>query len=241
GYKGVVTVRGDQALDLALAYRPMGILLDIQLPVRSGWDVMSELKGNSQTKHIPVHIMSSLNVKQESLMKGAVNFLDKPLAYEKIPEVCRRIEQIVNRESQKVLIIEDNPKHAEALAYFLETYQIHSEIKSEIEDGMNSLQKNEVQCVILDMGIPDKSGYDLLENLKKEHELEGLPVIVFTGKSLSMNEEMKIKKFADSIVVKTAHSYQRMLDEVSLFLHLVEDNRRKLTDRTKNHRLTDIL
>jgi len=241
GYKGVVTVRGDQALDLALAYRPMGILLDIQLPVRSGWDVMSELKGNSQTKHIPVHIMSSLNVKQESLMKGAVNFLDKPLAYEKIPEVFRRIEQIVNRESQKVLIIEDNPKHAEALAYFLETYQIHSEIKSEIEDGMNSHQKNEVQCVILDMGIPDKSGYDLLETLKKEHELEGLPVIVFTGKSLSMNEEMKIKKFADSIVVKTAHSYQRMLDEVSLFLHLVEDNRRKLTDRTKNHRLTDIL
>ncbi len=241
GYKGVVTVRGDQVLDLALAYQPTGILLDIQLPVRSGWDVMSELKNNKQTKHIPVHIMSSLKVRQESLLKGAVNFLDKPVAYEQIPEVFRRIEQIVNRESQKVLIIEDNPKHAEALAYFLESYQIHSEIKSEISDGMQSLVKKGVQCVILDMGIPDKTGYELLENLKKENDLEGLPVIVFTGKSLSMNEEMKIKKFADSIVVKTAHSYQRMLDEVSLFLHLVEDKKNKAAERTKNSRLSDTL
>lgn len=241
GYKGVVTVRGDQVLDLALAYQPTGILLDIQLPVRSGWDVMSDLKNNKQTKHIPVHIMSSLKVRQESLLKGAVNFLDKPVAYEQIPEVFRRIEQIVNRESQKVLIIEDNPKHAEALAYFLESYQIHSEIKSEISDGMQSLVKKGVQCVILDMGIPDKTGYELLENLKKENDLEGLPVIVFTGKSLSMNEEMKIKKFADSIVVKTAHSYQRMLDEVSLFLHLVEDKKNKAAERTKNSRLSDSL
>lgn len=241
GYKGVVTVRGDQVLDLALAYQPTGILLDIQLPVRSGWDVMSELKNNKQTKHIPVHIMSSLKVRQESLLKGAVNFLDKPVAYEQIPEVFRRIEQIVNRESQKVLIIEDNSKHAEALAYFLESYQIHSEIKSEISDGMQSLVKKGVQCVILDMGIPDKTGYELLENLKKENDLEGLPVIVFTGKSLSMNEEMKIKKFADSIVVKTAHSYQRMLDEVSLFLHLVEDKKNKAAERTKNSRLSDSL
>ncbi len=241
GYKGVVSVRGDQVLDLALAYQPTGILLDIQLPVRSGWDVMAELKNNKQTKHIPVHIMSSLKVRQESLLKGAVNFLDKPVAYDQIPEVFRRIEQIVNRESQKVLIIEDNPKHAEALAYFLESYQIHSEIKSEISDGMESLVKDGVQCVILDMGIPDKTGYELLENLKKENDLEGLPVIVFTGKSLSMNEEMKIKKFADSIVVKTAHSYQRMLDEVSLFLHLVEDKKKKVAERTKNSRLSDIL
>lgn len=122
GYKGIVTVRGDQVLDLALRYKPTGILLDIQLPVKSGWDAMAELKANKETRPIPVHIMSSLNVRQESLLKGAINFLDKPVAFEQIPEVFRRIEQIVNRDSQKVLIIEDNPKHAEALSYFLESY-----------------------------------------------------------------------------------------------------------------------
>lgn len=226
GYKGVVAVRGDEAFNMAVLYRPVGVLLDIQLPIKSGWEVMEELKGNWQTKHIPVHMMSSHKMKQESLLKGAVNFLDKPVAFEQMPEIFRRIEHIVNKESQKVLIIEDNPKHAKALAYFLETYNINSEIKSDVTDGVDALQKNNVDCVILDMGIPDQHAYEILDGVKKSPGLENLPVIVFTGKSLSMKEELKIKKYADSIVVKTAHSYQRMLDEVSLFLHLVEENKK---------------
>ncbi|PZR20358.1 MAG: histidine kinase [Flavobacterium psychrophilum] len=225
GYKGVISVRGDEAFNLAVMYRPVGVLLDIQLPIKSGWEVMEDLKGNWQTKHIPVHMMSSHKMKQESLLKGAVNFLDKPVAYEQMPEIFQRIEHIVNKESQKVLIIEDNPKHAKALAYFLETYNINSEIKSDVTDGVDALKKQNIDCVILDMGIPDQQAYEILEGVKKNEGLENLPVIVFTGKSLSMKEELKIKKYADSIVVKTAHSYQRMLDEVSLFLHLVEENK----------------
>ena len=225
GYKGIVSVRGDHALNLALAYRPVGVLLDIQLPMKSGWEVMEDLKGNVQTKHIPVHIMSSHKVKKESLLKGAVNFLDKPVAFEQIPDIFRRIEHFINRESQKVLIVEDNPKHAQALAFFLESNNINSEIRSDIDQGIDSLKKSDVDCVILDMGVPDRQAYDMLESVKQSPGLENLPVIVFTGKSLSMKEELKIKKYADSIIVKTAHSYQRMLDEVSLFLHLVEENK----------------
>jgi len=223
GYKGVVSVRGDWAMNFTLKYKPVGVLLDIQLPIKSGWQVMEELKGNLQTRHIPVHIMSSHKLKQESLLKGAVNFLDKPVAFEKMPDVFAKIEQIVNNESKKVLIFEDNPKHAKALSYYLETFNINSEIRSEISDGVDALKNSDVECVILDMGIPDKQAYEILENIKKNTGMENLPVIVFTGKSLSMKEELKIKKYADSIVIKTAHSYQRMLDEVSLFLHLVED------------------
>ena len=225
GYKVVVSVRGDYALNFALMYKPVGILLDIELPIKSGWEVLEELKNNNQTKHIPVHIMSSHKLKQESLLKGAVDFLDKPVAFDKIPEVFMRIEHIITKESQKVLIIEDNPKHAKALAYFLESYNINSEIKSEVAEGLKALNKTEVDCVILDMGIPDKQAYQILDGVKKSPGLENLPVIVFTGKSLSLKEEVKIKKYADSIIVKTAHSYQRMLDEVSLFLHLVEENK----------------
>lgn len=244
GYKGIVAVRGDHALNLALGYNPVGILLDIQLPIKSGWEVMEDLKGNFKTRHIPVHIMSSHKLKQESLLKGAVNFLDKPVAYEQMPEIFKKIEHIVNKESQKVLIIEDNPKHAKALALFLETYDINSEIKSEITDGITALRHNNVDCVILDMGIPDKQAYEILENVKQNEGLENLPVIVFTGKSLSMKEEVKIKKYADSIVIKTAHSYQRMLDEVSLFLHLVEEKKAadgKKENLTKLNLLNNVL
>ena len=239
GYKGLVAVRGDYALNLALTYKPTGILLDIQLPIKSGWEVMEELKNNPHTRHIPVHIMSSHKLKQESLLKGAVNFLDKPVAFEQMSTIFKKIEHIISKESQKVLIIEDNTQHAKALAYFLETHNINSEIKSEISEGVNALQKSAVDCVILDMGIPDIQAYEILDTIKKNSGLENLPVIVFTGKSLSMQEELKIKKYADSIVIKTAHSYQRMLDEVSLFLHLVEEN--KNSDVKDGHKKANLL
>ena len=240
GYKGVVSVRGDYALNFAMVYKPVGVLLDIELPVKSGWEVLEEMKNNSQTKHIPVHIMSSHKLKQESLLKGAVDFLDKPVAFDKIPEVFLRIENIINKEAQKVLIIEDNPKHAKALSFFLETYNINSEIKSEVSEGLEALNKKEIDCVILDMGIPDKQAYEILEGVKKNPGLENLPVIVFTGKSLSVKEEVKIKKYADSIIVKTAHSYQRMLDEVSLFLHLVEE-KKDSKDKNESHKKLNLL
>ena len=140
---------------------------------------------------------------------------------------------ILNKESQKVLIIEDNPKHAKALAFYLESYDINSEIKSEVSEGLVALNKESVDCVILDMGIPDKQAYEILDGVKKRPGLENIPVIVFTGKSLSLQEEVKIKKYADSIIVKTAHSYERVLDEVSLFLHLMEENR--ATDTKKEN------
>lgn len=222
GYKGIVAVRGDEGITLAGIYNPLGILLDIQLPVKSGWEVMDELKANSKTRHIPVHMMSSLKLKNKSLIKGAIDFIDKPFAFEQMDDVFKKIEYVLSRKSKKVLIIEDNPKHAKALSYFLETSNIHSELNNNITQGIERLKSKDVDCVILDMGIPDATAYAALEEAKRNPELENMPIIVFTGKSLSMAEELKIKKYADSIVVKTAHSYQRMLDEVSLFLHLVQ-------------------
>ncbi|MGQ7944435.1 response regulator [Flavobacterium sp. WC2509] len=240
GYKAIVAVRGDYALSFALLYKPVGILLDLELPILNGWQVLEGLKNNIQTKHIPVHIMSSHKVKQESLLKGAINFLEKPVAFEQMPEIFKRIETIISKQSQKVLIIEDNTKHARALSYFLESNNINSEIKSDIGESVEALAKNDLDCVILDMGIPDKNSYDILDIVKKNPGLENLPVIVFTGKSLSIKEEVKIKKYADSIVVKTAHSFQRMLDEVSLFLHLVEENKNS-DGKNEGHKKLNLL
>lgn len=237
GYKGIVAVQGDEGLKLAAIYKPLGILLDIQLPVMSGWQVMDALKANPQTRPIPVHIMSSHKMKNESLLKGAIDFVDKPVAFEQLHGVFKRIEYVLNRDAKKVLIIEDNPKHAKALAYFLETFNITSELKSNMSEGVDALKKKEVDCVILDMGIPNANAYEALEEAKKNPGLESVPIIIFTGKSLSMSEELKIKKYADSIIVKTAHSYQRMIDEVSLFLHLVEENKQATEKTTVSKKL----
>jgi len=227
GYKGIVAVRGDEGIELAKQFLPAGILLDIQLPVKSGWEVMEELKSNPETRHIPVHIMSSHEAKSESLLKGAVDFINKPVAFDQMQDVFKRIEYVLTHHPKKVLIVEENAKHAKALAYFLETFDVNIEVTTQMEGAIKSLKGDTTDCVILDMGIPDQKGYDMLEVVKKTPGLENLPIIVFTGKSLSQTEEMKIKQYADSIVVKTAHSYKRILDEVSLFLHLVEKNDKK--------------
>jgi CheY-like chemotaxis protein len=228
GYKGIVAVRGDEGIELAKQFKPLGVLLDIQLPVRDGWEVMDELKANPETRHIPVHIMSSNEVRKKSLTKGAVDFINKPMAFEQMDEAFKKIEQVLNR-SKKVLIVEENAKHAQALEYYLEMNNVNSEIKNSVNEGINALIKEDMECVILDMGVPDQRSYDTLEEVKKTPGLENLPIIIFTGKSLSKAEELRIKQYADSIVIKTAHSYKRIIDEVSLFLHLIEENKQTNT------------
>jgi CheY-like chemotaxis protein/nitrogen-specific signal transduction histidine kinase len=237
GYKGLVAVRGDAGIEMAHLYKPVAILLDLQLPVKDGWAVMEELKANIATRHIPVHIMSSVEAKRESLLSGAVDFINKPVAMEQMQDIFRKLEEALSRSPKKVLIVEENPKHAKALAYFLETFHINAEIKDSVKDSISTLQNKDVDCVILDMGIPAGSAYETLETVKKSPGLEHLPIIIFTGKNLSRAEESRIKKYADSIVVKTAHSYQRILDEISLFLHLVEENNSETKDQKNAARL----
>ncbi|WP_298740015.1 response regulator [uncultured Chitinophaga sp.] len=227
GYKGVVAVRGDEGITLAKQLLPTGILLDVQLPVKSGWEVMEELKSDPATRPIPIHMMSVHEVKTRSISRGAVDFINKPVALEKLGEVFSKIEDALSRHPKKVLIVEENQKHAQALSYFLDRFNIASSISTSINEGMDALNRAEIDCVILDMGIPARQSYDILENIKKTPGYENLPIIIFTGKNLSHSEEVRIKQYADSIVIKTAHSYQRILDEVSLFLHLVEEHKKE--------------
>lgn len=222
GYKGLVSVRGDLGIDMAVAFRPAGILLDVQLPMKNGLEVIEELKSNPITRPIPVHIISSFDVKKESLSKGAIDFITKPLTTEKINSVFEKLEYVLNRRSKKVLIIEDNSHHAKALAYYLGTNHVSAAISESPDESMQVLQQEHVDCVILDMGIPDQNAYQVLDAIKSKKNMEDIPIIVFTGKNLSMNEEFRIKQYADSIVIKTAHSYRRILDELSIFLHLLQ-------------------
>jgi signal transduction histidine kinase/CheY-like chemotaxis protein/CHASE3 domain sensor protein len=226
GYKGIVAVSGDAAVRLTKRYLPMGILLDIQLPVKNGWEVMEELKSDPQTRPIPVHIISSFEVRNESLLKGAVNFMSKPMAFENMDNVFERIEYYLNRSNRKVLIIEDNARHAQALAYFLGTHDVHMEIAKTIAACVDPLGKDGVHGVILSREA-GKEELDTLEMIRQNSNLADIPLIVFTGMNISKTEEARLRQYADSIVVKTAHSYQRVLDEVSLFLHVVGESQDK--------------
>lgn len=224
-YKVITTVRGDEGIRLAEKYLPNAILLDIELPIKNGWQVMDELKNNPVTRHIPVHIMSSHEVKKESITKGAIDFIRKPMAFEEIGAIFKRVEKALSVGPRRVLIIEDNLKHAQALGHYLESFDVKTEISKDIQSAVDKLKSQEADCVILDMGVPDASAYKALETIKADAGMENLPVIIFTGKDLSPAEEIKIKQYADSIVVKTAHSYERIMDEVGLFLHIVEESK----------------
>lgn len=223
-YKGLIATRGDVGVQLALQYLPTAILLDIKLPVKDGWQVMDELKNNAATRHIPVHMMSAMQAEEESLSRGAIDFIDKTLAFEKMPEVFNKIEQALQQGPNKILIIEENEKHAQALCYFLESYNINVKGTQEITEAATILKDGSADCVVLEMKVFSDNGYEALENIKNTDGLEQLPIIIFTGKSLSKGEEARIKQVADSIVVKTANSYKRILDEIDVFFQIVEEN-----------------
>ena len=220
--EGIVAVSGDAAVRMARRFRPTGILLDIQLPVKNGWQVMEELKKDAQTRSIPVHIISSFEAKSESILMGAIDFMSKPMAFENMDQVFERIEYFMNRSAKKVLIVEDNGRHAKALAYFLGAHNVNMEIAGNIAASVELMRKDEVYGVILSRE-PGKEELDTLEMIRQNPELTDIPIIVFTGMNISKAEEARLRQYADSIVVKTAHSYQRVLDEVSLFLHIVGD------------------
>ena len=223
GYKGLVAVRGDKGIEMANNYLPAGILLDIRLPVKNGWEVMAALKANARTRHIPVHIMSSFEVKEESLEKGAVDFINKPLAFDKMNTIFEKLEFVLDRKENKVLIIEENEKHAKALAFYLQANNVSSVIHQSVKASVASLKQEGADCVILDMSSLESSTDELLSEIRAQEGLDAIPVILFTGKSLSHPEEFKIKQYADAVVLKTAQSYRRILDEVSLFLHRVQE------------------
>lgn len=226
GYKAVVSVSGATAFEYTRIYQPAGILLDIQLPVKSGWAVMKQLKEYKDTKHIPIHMMSSMEItRKESVDLGAVDFINKPLAEKQIRKVFDRLRETADKYPKRILLIEDNEAHQLALKAFIGNGDRECLSARSSKEGMDILKKEQVDCVVLDMGLPDETGYELLEKIKKQKKFETLPVIVYTGKSLSLAEEMKIEKFASTSVIKTAESYSRLMDEVSLFLHLVEGDR----------------
>jgi HAMP domain-containing protein/CheY-like chemotaxis protein/GAF domain-containing protein len=223
GFKGIVALRGDSGLALAHEYKPDAIILDMKLPVMDGWTVLDHLKHHPETRHIPVHIVSAGDGRQNALKAGAVAFVEKPISKELLEETFGEIRSFIDRELKRVLVIEDDEVQRNAVIELIGGGDdVEVSAVGSGEEALEALELQRFDCMVLDLKLPEMGGFALLEKLKEDPRYSSIPVIVYTGKELTRREETKLKKFAESIVVKDASSPERLLDETSLFLHRVE-------------------
>jgi CheY-like chemotaxis protein len=227
GFKGIVAVRGDEGLALAREYKPDAIILDMRLPVRDGWQVLDHLKHHPETRHIPVHIVSGgvdNGGVQDALRAGAVAVLSKPVAPDVLDKQYAKILEFVERGTRRLLVVDDDEDQRSAIVELIgggEDVEITAVGSS--EQALEALDSDvSFDCMVLDLKLPKMSGFALLERVKTDTRFRGLPVIVYTGRDLTRREETRLKKYAETVIVKDVRSPERLLDETALFLHRVE-------------------
>jgi HAMP domain-containing protein/signal transduction histidine kinase/DNA-binding response OmpR family regulator len=221
GFKGIVANRGQAGLTLARRYRPTAITLDVFLPDMLGWTVLNNLKLDPVTRHIPVQMLSVEEERQHGLSHGAFSYLVKPATTEDLEHAFDRIKTYVEPHRKRLLVIEDNDIERQSIVELLAHDDIDVETAGTGADALRMLDEQAFDCCVVDLRLPDMSGFELLERMQADTSLRDLPVVVFTGKELSSEEEARLKLVAKSIVLKDVQSPERLLDETALFLHRV--------------------
>nr|ABD75785.1 putative signal transduction histidine kinase [uncultured bacterium] len=222
GFKGLIAGDGAAGLQLAYQYIPSAILLDIALPGMDGWMVMEKLKQNPETRHIPVHFISVYAQSLKAMKMGAVGYLTKPVTLETLDEAFTTIEHAISKTIKKLLIVENDETTSQGMLELLSGADVDILTTQTGEDAYTLLKSDEFDGMVLDLGLADISGFELLERIRDDTTMSSLPVIVYTAKDLTKDEEMKLTKHAESIIIKGVKSQDRLLDEVTLFLHRVE-------------------
>ncbi len=221
GFKALLAMRGDDALNLAKQYQPTAVSLDVFLPDMLGWNVLSQLKQNPLTRHIPVQIVSLDEDRQHGLARGAFAFVNKPTTREGIDDALSRIKEFAEPRRKRLLIVEDNAAEQMSIRELLGHDDIEIVNASTGNEALDALQEKPCDCVVLDLRLPDMSGFEVLERMRSHVELADIPVVVFTGRELSAEEDAQLHTMARSIVVKGVELPERLLNETALFLHRV--------------------
>ena len=221
GFGCIVAVDGTSGLHLADLYSPSAVILDVMLPGIDGWSVMRSLKDNPATRHIPVHFITCLDERQKGMSMGAVGFFTKPVTPVQLEEVFSKIEKSVAKTLRRLLIIEDNNSEAEGMTSLLQERNLEILVAATGGEAMVLLSREPIDCIVLDIGLPDMSGFELLDHIHQSEALRTIPVIIHTGRDLSHDEEQKLQHYAKRIIIKGARSPERLLNEVTLFLHMV--------------------
>lgn len=224
GFKCLSAATGEDGLLLAAKFKPQAIILDIKLPGISGHTVLLELKANPSLRNIPVHIISANERSLESLKEGAVECLMKPINKNDLDKAFNRIENFISRKIKNVLIVEDNEHARKAIRVLIGNGDVICIEAGTGKDAFEIYAQTQIDCIILDIGLPDMTGFELIHELEKLKDRKLPPIIVYTGKELSKEENKELKKYAESIIVKGIKSEDRLLDETALFLHRTISN-----------------
>ena len=243
GFKVLVATGGAEALALAREYHPTAISLDVFLPDMLGWTVLNHLKQDSATRHIPVQMLTLDEDRHHGLTRGAFAFVTKPTTSKGLESALNRIKAYTAPRRKRLLIVEDNPAEQLSIRELLSHDDIDISVAATGNDALAAVTESAFDCVVLDLRLPDMSGFEVLECLRDTPSLNDLPVVVFTGKELSPEEDARLHALARSVVVKGVESPERLLDETALFLHRVIADlppaKQKLLDRL--HRSDDAL
>ncbi|TLX59755.1 two-component system sensor histidine kinase/response regulator [Stutzerimonas nosocomialis] len=221
-YSCLIAHNADGGYDTALEYRPDAILLDMRLPDHSGLTVLERLKENPVTRHIPVHIVSVEDRREAALHMGAVGYAQKPATREELRSVFERLEAKLAQKVKRILLVEDDVRQRESVSRLIEDTDVEIAAVGYGEEALELLRNTVFDCVIIDLKLPDMDGHELLERMAHEEICSFPPVIVYTGRNLTRDEEASLMKYSRSIIIKGARSPERLLDEVTLFLHKVE-------------------
>nr|MBA3776655.1 response regulator [Betaproteobacteria bacterium] len=224
GFKGIVAARGADALALAREHSPTAISLDIFLPDMLGWTVLSQLKQDAATRHIPVQIITVEEERQHGLERGAFAYLNKPMTTESLEAAFDRIKSFAALRVRHLLVVEDSPAEQMSIRELIAHDDVEITAVGTGEEALAAMRERTFDCVVLDLRLPDISGFELLAEVQRDPELRDVPIVVFTGRELSGAEEEQLRRMAKSIVLKGVQSPERLLDETALFLHRVVSN-----------------
>jgi signal transduction histidine kinase/HAMP domain-containing protein/DNA-binding response OmpR family regulator len=224
GLKVLAATRGAEAIELAIQYKPIAISLDVFLPDMLGWNVLSQLKRTPETRHIPVQVVTMDEDRQHGLSRGAFSYVNKPTTVEGLNDALSRIREYAKPRKKRLLIVEDNEAEQFSITELLSHDDIAIELAQTGGGALEKLRDDDFDCMVLDLRLPDMSGFEVLDKIQYDPKLADLPVVVFTGRQLSAEEDAKLHTMARSIVVKGAESPERLLDETALFLHRVVAN-----------------
>ncbi|WP_254509456.1 response regulator [Anatilimnocola floriformis] len=218
-FDALIATTAEEGLQLATQHLPSAIILDVGLPDQSGLTVLDRLKRDARTRHLPVHVISASDYAQTALSLGAVGYMLKPVKREELVDVLHRIESRLLQKMRRVLVVEDDPRQLDSLQKLLGSHEVSTTGARTAAECLSLLKDATFDCMVLDLTLPDTSGYALLETLSKEQSYSFPPVIVYTGRELSVDEEQRLRRYSKSIIIKGAKSPERLLDEVTLFLH----------------------
>jgi CheY-like chemotaxis protein len=224
GFKAVVATRGDTGLALANELQPDAITLDIQLPVVDGWSVLDRLKRNPRTRHIPVHVISIVERNQRGASLGAFAHLEKPVSKERLEDAFQHIATYLDRQVKLLLLVEDNDTERHSVAELIgEGDDVEVTAVRSSEEALQALEQGQYDCMVVDLVLPELDGFRLIEQVKSQQRYSTLPIIVYTSKDLSHDEEQRLRKYAASVIVKSGvKSMERLLGDSARFLHRVE-------------------